>query len=278
MINVYTDGACSNNGKSNALSGYGIYFADNDPRNLSQKIDGNKHTNNIAELTAFIKVFDILNDDIIKGEQINIYTDSEYVIKCASSYGDKLSKNNWKTSNDKNPPNLELVKKAHQLYKNLFNVKLIHISAHTNKDDIHSIGNENADKLANLAIGVDICPYNNNNNNNKNYINISYFNKELAKNLGAKWDNNKKSWYYDNTLSDENIINLKKLEYNNNNSFTSDVSSSTNDTNKNYINISFNKKNIAKSYGAKWDNNKKSWYYLDSLSTENIDKLKDLQL
>ena len=30
MINVYTDGACINNGKSNALSGYGIYFGVND--------------------------------------------------------------------------------------------------------------------------------------------------------------------------------------------------------------------------------------------------------
>ena len=43
-------------------------------------------------------------------KQINIYTDSEYVIKCASNYGEKLYRNNWKTSNNKIPPNLELLK------------------------------------------------------------------------------------------------------------------------------------------------------------------------
>ena len=29
MITVYIDGACANNGK-NAISGYGIYFSEND--------------------------------------------------------------------------------------------------------------------------------------------------------------------------------------------------------------------------------------------------------
>lgn len=272
MINVYTDGACSNNGKENALSGYGIYFAENDPRNESKKIEGKKHTNNIAELTAFIRALEILSEEIIKGEQINLYTDSEYVIKCASSYGEKLSKNDWKTSNNKKPPNVELVKKAYEIYKDLFNVKLIHINAHTNKDDIHSIGNENADRLANLAIGHTCCPY-----DNKNYINISYNNKDNAKELGAKWDKNKKSWYYDNNISEENIDKLKNLESSNIKSFISDISSLNNDNNKNYINISFAKKNLAKSYGAKWDSTVKKWYYYSSLDQENIKKLRELE-
>tara|TARA_B110001450_G_scaffold242940_1_gene253739 strand:- start:273 stop:1091 length:819 start_codon:yes stop_codon:yes gene_type:complete len=272
MINVYTDGACSNNGKPDALSGYGVYFGENDPRNESKKIEGNKHTNNIAELTGFIRALEILTEEIIKGEQINIYTDSEYVIKCASSYGEKLSKNNWKTMNDKKPPNIELVKKAHELYKGLFNIKLIHINAHTNKDDIHSKGNENADKLANLAIGVKVCPYSNN-----NYINISYNDKDKAKELGAKWDKNKKLWYYDNNISEDNIEKLKNLESTTIKSFISDISSSNNDSNKNYINISFAKKNIAKSYGAKWDNVVKKWYYSSSLNEENIKKLRELE-
>ena len=42
---------------------------------------------------------------------INIYTDSEYVIKCAGSYTKKLEKNNWITSTGKVPPNIELLKK-----------------------------------------------------------------------------------------------------------------------------------------------------------------------
>ena len=46
---------------------------------------------------------------------------------------------------------------------------------------------------------------------------------------------------------------------------------------KNYIKISFAKKNLAKSYGAKWDPITKSWYYLDNLDSEKITKLKELQ-
>jgi len=265
MINVYTDGACSNNGKNNALSGYGIYFGENDDRNESKKIEGKKHSNNVAELTAFIRALEILEYDIIKGTQINIYTDSEYVIKCASKYGEKLARNNWKTSNNKIPPNLNLVKKAHELFKDLYNVKLIHINSHTNKKDIHSIGNNMADKLANLAIGVNECPY-----NNKIYINIDYNNKEKAKILGAKWDNNKKSWYYNNNISKENIEKLNELEK------EIIIENPTLINDKVYINITYDKKNIAKSYGAKWDNNLKKWYYLSNLDEENIKKLNKL--
>jgi len=208
MINVYIDGACANNGKKNAISGYGVYFSDNDIRNEYKKINGIKHTNNIAELTAFIRCLEILQENISNNEQINVYTDSEYVIKCASSYGEKLHRNNWKTYDNKIPPNLELVKKAFQLYRNSFNVKLIHIYAHTNKEDKHSIGNKMADKLANIAIGHLDCPY------DKVFINISYNNKEEAKKLGAKWDPKKKSWYYNNNISNNNKNELNLLEKN----------------------------------------------------------------
>ena len=35
-IIVYTDGACSNNGLKNAKAGIGIYFSENDSRNVSR--------------------------------------------------------------------------------------------------------------------------------------------------------------------------------------------------------------------------------------------------
>ena len=273
MINVYIDGACSNNGKNNALSGYGIYFSDNDPRNEYEKIQGSKHTNNIAELTAFIRVLEILNKEINDNLLINIYTDSEYVIKCASNYGNKLYKNNWKTYDNKIPPNIDLVKKAHLSFKDHFNIKLIHIRAHTNKDDIHSIGNEMADKLANLAIGVTESS----SNNDKTYINISYDNKDLVKSYGAKWDNNKKSWYYNDSVTKDNINKIINLETSTNKSFINDLSSKHTDILKNYINISYQKKNLAKSYGAKWDNSVKKWYYLNNLHQDKIHKLRELE-
>ena len=60
---------------------------------------------------------------------------------------EKCDKNLWKKT-----PNKELVKTIYDIYKNNNNIDFMHIKAHTNKNDIHSIGNNAADKLANKAI------------------------------------------------------------------------------------------------------------------------------
>jgi ribonuclease HI len=146
---VYTDGACIHNGKKYAKAGIGIYFGPGDKRNVSERITG-KQTNNAAELEAIIRVFKILDKEIKKGEEYVIMTDSEYAIKCMGSYGYKLAIKHWKS--DKPIPNLEKVKEGFLLFQNYPNVTLQHIRAHTGKKDIHSIGNEMADKLATASI------------------------------------------------------------------------------------------------------------------------------
>ena len=87
MIYVFTDGACSNNGKINAKASIGIYFKDNDPRNISRRIKG-KQTYNTAELSAVIEVFSILQNEISSNEDSIIYSDSEYTIRCSGDYGE----------------------------------------------------------------------------------------------------------------------------------------------------------------------------------------------
>ena len=147
IIDVFTDGACSNNGRENAKAGIGIYFKENDPRNISQRIVG-KQTNNMAELWAVIKAFEILRRDISDSNNIiNIYTDSEYVIKCANSYGEKCEQINWKKRNGV-IPNVELVKKVYELNKTNINVSIKWVRAHTNNKDYLSEGNKGADLLA----------------------------------------------------------------------------------------------------------------------------------
>lgn len=144
---VYTDGSCIHNGKSNARAGIGIFFDMDDSRNVSKKIEG-KQTNNVAELMALIDAYYIVKHDVDNGKNIAILSDSEYAIKCATHYGAKCSKQDWMVD----IPNKELVKKAYETYKNVKNIQLIHIRAHTNNTDIHSRGNDFADKLANQAL------------------------------------------------------------------------------------------------------------------------------
>lgn len=146
-IYVYTDGSCINNGMSNAKAGIGIFFKDNDKRNVSSVFDG-LQTNNIAELKAIYKVLSILKKEISENKHIIIYSDSKYAIRCFTEYGEKLSKNNW----SENVPNLDLIKECYTEFSKKKNIKLIHIKAHTNKKDIHSYGNSQADNLAYKAI------------------------------------------------------------------------------------------------------------------------------
>ena len=240
MIPIYTDGACSKNGYPEAKAGIGIFFADNDPRNVSSIVDKDKYkqTNNVAELLAFIIAIKIVAND---GNKYKIYTDSEYVIKCATKFA------NWLKKKDKTEiKNYELVEELYQLVEK-YNIKYEHIKAHTGFDDEHSYGNEQADKLANDAIGVETLK--------RISLSIPFDSKDKAKELGAKWDKDLKRWYYEGN-EDDIIEQLKKLEIK-----------------EHYLNIAFADKDKAKGLGAKWDGNVKKWFYLDNLDTDKIAKL-----
>jgi ribonuclease HI len=263
FINVYVDGSCINNGSQNAIAGYGVYFGEDDEKNEYGRVEG-KQTNNTGELTAIIRALEILKDIDIR---INIYTDSEYVMKCAGYYTERLAKNEWKTQNDKIPPNLKLLKKLYELIKNnKENIKLHHIKAHTNLQDPNSIGNYHADRLANLAIGVDVSTKV---ENKKNYITVSYNYKDEIKKLGGKWDANEKKWYYEDDISDDNkrAINAIELSCAENKELPPIIEESE----KIYVKIPFKNKDAAKKQGARWDPNLKSWYYYSN--NKNKDKI-----
>jgi ribonuclease HI len=203
---VYTDGACSNNGHKSAEAGIGIYFGERDPRNVSMKVIG-KQSNNTAELGALRHLYNIIKSDLIAGKKICIVSDSEYAIKCVTTYGEKCANSGWK----KDMPNKELVQETYNIYKDIDSVRFMHIMAHTGRSDIHSVGNDGADNLANLAIGIDDgCPYTKSkprSEYNKIYLNVPYARKDEAKEQGAKWDPSAKKWWiYDNNPNKEDLL------------------------------------------------------------------------
>jgi ribonuclease HI len=111
---------------------------------VSRRIEG-KQTNNTAELTAILEAYALIEPDLAD-KNITIVSDSEYAIRCATSYGDKCSKQGWPEI-----PNLELVKAVYTLYKDS-PVQFMHVDAHTSRMDAHSIGNRHADSLATSAL------------------------------------------------------------------------------------------------------------------------------
>jgi ribonuclease HI len=157
-MNVFTDGACINNGKPNAKAGIGVFLSENDTRNVSRRVIG-KQTNNVAELSAILEVFSILEEEIERGDIINIYSDSKYSINSFTLWAIKWEQNNWtkkewNKSTKTSIQNLELIKRGYELFNKYNNVNIFHIKAHTGLSDELSVGNENADRLANMSVGL----------------------------------------------------------------------------------------------------------------------------
>ena len=142
---AYTDGACKNNGSQKARAGIGVYFNKHNSisiPNISERLIYKTQTNNAAELTAILKCLEkCLEYDIY--QKIYIYTDSDYSMKCITLwYPEWIKKGNF---NDRK--NIDILHKINSIYERL-DVDFIHIRSHTGLTDIHSKGNEMADKLA----------------------------------------------------------------------------------------------------------------------------------
>lgn len=153
QIDIFTDGSAWNNGKSNCKAGYGIYIPKKNIR-ISEKFT-NSPTNQRAELFAILRSLQITEENNIK-----IYTDSMYSIKCLTVWCDNWKKNNWKNSKGEDVKNQELVKEILRLMCNK-SVTFQHVNSHQNKPDTPDKiyewdGNRIADKLASSAIELKV--------------------------------------------------------------------------------------------------------------------------
>ena len=78
-------------------------------------------------------------------KQTYVFTDSEYSLKCLTTWGDKWQKQGWKrTAKGSNSEikNLELIKQCRYLLQARGGkTKLVKVKAHTNRNDPFSIGN-----------------------------------------------------------------------------------------------------------------------------------------
>ena len=155
MRTIYTDGASSNNGRSNAKAGIGVWFGDNNDNNISCPVSFKPLTNNVAELEAiYLAIYaslDWLNDK----NQILIKSDSQYSINCLTIWLQGFKTRGWKTGQNKPLKNKELIKKIDLLliqYEE--QIHFSHVSAHLKAPHISDskyadwYGNFMADKLA----------------------------------------------------------------------------------------------------------------------------------
>ena len=141
-LEIYTDGACSSNGSKDARGGSGVFFGDNDHRNISVPLPENiPHTNQVAELYAIYLALSICEKEKVK-RKIKLFTDSKYSINCVTVWYFSWVKSGWKKSDGKAVKHRELIQNIRDLMDKL-DLEFVHVNGHQG-----NYGNEQADRLA----------------------------------------------------------------------------------------------------------------------------------
>nr|XP_002128178.1 ribonuclease H1-like isoform X1 [Ciona intestinalis] len=136
---VYTDGACSKNGRKGSRAGYGVWWGDDHKLNFSARLPGIP-TNQRAEIAAVNKAIKQAID--VGHKQLLIRTDSKFVIDCITKWVQGWIRKGWVKADGK--PVIHKVE-FQEMLKNMkkINVKFEHVFGHRG-----NYGNEMADKLA----------------------------------------------------------------------------------------------------------------------------------
>ncbi|KAI9003568.1 ribonuclease H-like domain-containing protein [Gaertneriomyces semiglobifer] len=142
VIEVYTDGACTNNGKgARARAGYGVWYGHNDPRNISAPLPGPLQTNNRAEMTAVIKAL----QSVPKFMHVIIHSDSQYMKNGIEKWIEGWKRTGWISKSSGKPVlNKDLwveLDKLRDEYDGAIEFRYV-------KGHAGIAGNEGADKLA----------------------------------------------------------------------------------------------------------------------------------
>ena len=88
---VYTDGACINNGDEDATAGYGVWYGENDQRNVSERVPLRTQSNQTGELMAILHTV----SHHPKDEDIRILTDSRYAVDGLTKNLRRWEERNW---------------------------------------------------------------------------------------------------------------------------------------------------------------------------------------
>lgn len=136
---VYTDGCCTMNGKHGACAGIGVYWGDDSPLNLSEKLHG-RQTNQRAEIVAACRALEQAHS--MKLEKLALYTDSKFTINGITKWVKNWKKKGWVLSTGGPVVNKEDFERLDKLNEGI-EVSWMYVPGHSGHK-----GNEAADKLA----------------------------------------------------------------------------------------------------------------------------------
>ena len=152
-MRVFTDGACSNNGKPGAKAGFAVWFPDHASMSFSGRIpDGQAQTNQRAEMMAIQRSVAQLDEKGHHDADIVIYTDSEYSINCLTKWVTGWVSRGWKTSAGGDVLHRDLIEDVSGRLSKFKSHRFVHVRSHTGKEDELSKNNDIVDKMARATI------------------------------------------------------------------------------------------------------------------------------
>lgn len=163
-MEIYTDGSVFKKKYGN-VGGIGVFFGDNDKRNLSEPFFLDKTTSPRCELFAIIRAIQVFmaHNNVVKMSKeynLTIYSDNQYAVYAMTKWIFGWQKRGWKKSNGKEIENPDLIKWLFNLKMFLdkyITFELKWVRAHRKGKDVpkkgtkeyqHFHGNDEADKLA----------------------------------------------------------------------------------------------------------------------------------
>lgn len=105
VVTIYTDGSSRGNGKVGARAGLGVFFGYNDPRNISERLQGEPQTNQRAELKAVQRALGL----VPLTQTVRICTDSMYTINCLKTWVDGWRKRGWQSATGTDVKNRDII-------------------------------------------------------------------------------------------------------------------------------------------------------------------------
>ncbi|XP_013193139.2 ribonuclease H1 [Amyelois transitella] len=160
---VYTDGACSSNGREGARAGIGVYWGPGHPLNVSEPVSG-RATNNSGEIQAATRAMQQAAENGVT--KLTINTDSKFLIDSATKWMPGWKQNGWTLKSGGPVKNQSDFRELDRAQSNL-DVEWRYVEAH---QGIH--GNEMADQLA--KEGASRYQGNSRQGNNSRYGNNSF--------------------------------------------------------------------------------------------------------
>lgn len=153
---VFTDGACTANGKKGARASYAVAWPYHDEFDLGIRLDPSEtQTNNRGEYHALILAMMQANEhlDIMREKTLIVYTDSMLLIRSMNEWMPTWKRNGWKKADGQTVSNLDLLKTLDEL-RSTRKLVLKHVRAHTGRQDWESIFNDKVDRLARGALSI----------------------------------------------------------------------------------------------------------------------------